>query len=297
MSDSPKDFHRLRESGERSGVSLVIGRGFGVSRDAVARGLIALGLTPNGATVLGCVATIIAGWCLAHGAGHQVPYFKTGPGPVSYWPALAAIFLFIAGGFDMLDGAIARLAAKKSRFGGILDSTLDRISDMAIAFGCVAYFGHIGSRTYVALALVGMCASFMISYVKARADVVIDDCSVGFWLRGERCAALLIGAATGHIPAVLWQLAIGGALTTWRRVEYSRRAAMALDGLCAPPRRGPESGWVGRLQLYRHPRGSVPYDLIVGLNIAFIVFAPLLWPPLLASGAAADPLGGLLGGR
>ena len=286
----PREFRRLRETGQRPGLSRTIGRGFSVSRDATARFLIRMGLTPNGATILGCVATCIAGWCLARGgAGQQVSILYSGYGPVGYWPTLAAVFLFVAGGFDMLDGAIARLAGKKTRFGGILDSTLDRVSDMAIYCGCLAYFIAAGNRTFIVLALVGLCGSFLISYIKARADVVIEDCSVGFWLRGERCAALLIGAICGHMPAVLWQLAIGNTLTTWRRVEYSFRAARALDGRGPTPPRGPEAGWLGRFQLWRHPRGSVPYDLTVGANIAFIIFGPLLWPGLLVG----DPLAAL----
>lgn len=288
----PREFRRLRESGQRPGLSRSIGRGFSVARDATARALIRLGLTPNGATILGCVATCTAGWCLAQGgAGHEVPLLATGRAPSSAWPLLTAVCLFIAGGFDMLDGAIARLAGQKSRFGGILDSTLDRVSDMAVYCGCLAYFAGSGNRTFVVLALVGLCGSFLISYIKARADVVIEDCSVGFWLRGERCAALLIGALTGHVPAVLWQLAIGNSLTTWRRIAYSARAARAIDGRGPVPPRGPEAGWPGRVQFWRHPRGSVPYDLTVAANIAFIVLGPLLWPGLLTS----DPLRPLLG--
>lgn len=117
----------------------------------------------------------------------------------------------------MLDGAIARVGNMSSRFGAILDSTLDRFSDMAIFIGCTLHFvlTEEVNLTLLVLAIVALCNSVLISYIKARAEEIVADCSVGYWLRGERFAAVLIGCATGHVIAVLWQLGVLNALTVW----------------------------------------------------------------------------------
>jgi hypothetical protein len=126
-----EDFCQLRASGEAGGVSRAIGSGFASARDSLARLLIGIGATPNRLTVAGFFMTIGAGYCLARGASQQLPYFSTGAGPVGWWPLWAAGFLILASAFDMLDGAVARLGNMSSRFGAILDSVVDRFSDMA----------------------------------------------------------------------------------------------------------------------------------------------------------------------
>lgn len=284
------DFRRLRESGKAAGLSKAVGGAFVAARDALARALVRIGVTPNHLTLLGFVVTCGAGYCLARGAFQQVPYFYTGSGPVGWWPLLAGGFLVLAGAMDMLDGAVARLGNLRTRFGGILDSSVDRFSDMAIFLGCAWCFMQTGNLTGQLLAVLALCNAFLISYVKARAEAIIEDCSVGYWLRGERIAAVLIGCVSGHVAAVLWQLALLSFFTVLRRLDYARRAAAALDGSRPAPRRGPEAGLLGVLQLWRHPRGSVPYDVVTGLNIAYIIGAPWLWTVLLAQGLYADPL-------
>ena len=284
------DFRRLREAGETGGASLAIGASVGAARDALARGLVALGATPNRITVAGFLVTGAAGYCLARGAGHQVPYLHVSPGAASWWPALAAAFLLVSGACDMLDGAVARIGNMRTRFGAILDSTLDRFSDMAIFLGCGLHFAAAGNLTGQVLAAVALCNAFLISYVKARAEAVIEDCSVGYWLRGERFAAVLLGCATGHMMAVLWQLALLPLLTVWRRIDYARRAVAAIDrGLPLPPR-GPVPGWLGYVQLWRRPRGSISYDVVTGTNIAYIVVGPWLCPVVAGQESWADPL-------
>jgi CDP-diacylglycerol--glycerol-3-phosphate 3-phosphatidyltransferase len=290
------DFRRLRESGEQSGASLAIGAGIGAARDWVARGLVFAGLTPNRLTVGGFLVTCAAGYCLVRGATDQVPYFYNGAGSTSWWPAWAGLFLLGAGACDMLDGAVARVGRMSSRFGAILDSTLDRFSDMAIFLGCTLHCARVGNFTGEVLAVIALCNAFLISYVKARAEEIIEDCSVGYWLRGERFVAVLLGCATGHVIAVLWLLAVLNLFTVWRRLDYARRAVASLERGLPPPSRGPSAGPLGRFQLWRHPRGSIPYDLVTGLNIAYLIVAPWVWPVLMGQGPSGDPLGAWLSG-
>ncbi|MEW6252989.1 MAG: CDP-alcohol phosphatidyltransferase family protein [Planctomycetota bacterium] len=293
-----REFRALRETGAAAGASKSIGSAIVGARDALARLLVRMGATPNRITLAGFVLTCGAAYCLARGASRQVPYFAAGAGAdVGWWPALAALFLFAAGACDMLDGAVARVGRLASRTGALLDSSVDRFSDMAIYIGCVLHFGALqpANLTYQALAVIALCNGVLISYVKARAENMIEDCSVGYWLRGERCAAVLIGCAVGHVPAVLWQLAISGFFTVWRRMEYAYRAVHAMDAGQPLPPRGPAPGWLGRLQLWRKPRGSVGYDFVTGLHIAWIVGAPLIWPALRLGAAQTDPLRHWLG--
>ena len=285
------DFRRLREAGGKRGASRAIGAGIGAARDLVARGLVRVGVTPNHLTLAGFVLTCGAGYCLARGGSHQVPYLSGGAaGSESRWPAWAALLLIVAGACDMLDGAVARLGNLKTRFGAILDSTVDRFSDMAIFIGCAVHFALVGNLTGQVLAMVVLCNAFLISYVKARAEEIIEDCSVGYWLRGERFVAILLGCATGHVLAVLWQLAVLNFLTVWRRLDYARRAVKSLERDLPPPPRGPSPGLRGRLQLWRYPRGSIPYDIVTGGNIAYLLVAPWFCPLLAGQGDYADPL-------
>lgn len=289
------EFRKLREAGAPPGISRAIGLRFVAWRDALARKLIRAGMTPNRLTVLGFLMTAGAGCCLAVGASQQVPYLQGAAGPVGWSPVLAGLFLVLAGACDMLDGAVARLGNMSTRFGQILDSVLDRFSDMAIYVGCALHFIWQGNVTYQLLAVLALCHACLISYVKARSENLIPDCSVGYWMRGERIAAVLIGCATGHVPAVLWQQAISPFFTVVRRLSYAGRVVQAMDTHEALPAAGPVPGWRGRLQLWRHPRGSISYDLVTGFNIAYIVLAARFWPALQASGDWADPLARLLG--
>jgi CDP-diacylglycerol--glycerol-3-phosphate 3-phosphatidyltransferase len=291
-----KSFRALRESGAPVGASRSIGAAIASARDQVARVLIWLGATPNRVTLLGFALTCAAAWCLVWGASHSVAYYDRA-GQTSWWPAFAALFLFLAGACDMLDGAVARVGGLGSRAGAVFDSTIDRLSDMVIYVGCLLHFALLPkvNLTYQLLAILALSNGVFISYVKARAENLIDDCSVGYWLRGERVAAVLIGCATGHVPAVLWQMAISGSFTAWRRIEYAYHTLRAVDAGRPPPPRGPVPGWLGKLQVWRYPRGSIQYDVVTGLHIAFIVFAPLLFPALRGGAGAVDPVRHWLG--
>ncbi len=193
--------------------------------------------------------------------------------------------MFVSGGFDMLDGAIARLGNRFSRFGAVWDSTLDRCSDLAIFMGCAAYFTVAANVTYVMLSFLAAGAAVLTSYIKARSENLIDKCDVGYWQRGERVAAVLIAAAAGHLPTMLWLLATTPWLTVLRRVRYVHQR-MSGDGRPWEP-----PALLRRLMVWRHPRGSIGYDIATGLNILFLIIGPWVCPFLYAE---ADPLGDLL---
>lgn len=292
MSDK-RDFHLLDETRARHGVSHAIGATFAWARDHVARFMIRIGATPNRLTFLGFLLTVGAGACLVLGAGHRVPWDAPPVSrmPVSVWPFIAMVCVFLASACDMLDGAVARVGGLGSPFGGILDSTLDRFSDIAVYLGCAVHFAMIGNVTYVTLAVVAMCNSYMISYIKARAETEIDNCTIGYWARGERSVGLLICTCLGHMPVLLWQQAVLPFCTFMSRLLYARSALAArAQGRPEPPR-GPRADALRYLTPWRFPRGSVPYDFVSGFNIAFLIAAPWVHPFFYGDG---DPLRRLL---
>jgi len=292
---SKKDFQALAESDRTPGLSLSIGSAVAWLRDGLARVLVRIGITPNRLTVAGFCFTLAGAGVLVISASHALPVDPMAPAGVrrSWLPFVAGCWLLLAAACDMLDGAVARLGGLQSPVGAVLDSCLDRFSDIAVWFGCALHFAARGNVTYNALAIAAMANALLISYIKARAEDLIEDCTVGYWQRGERFSAILVGCATGHMQAVLWQQAILPFFTVLRRLFYAGGVLRAKSSGAAEPVRGPLPGWRGYVAVWRHPRGSVGYDLVTGLNIALIIFGPWLFPVLYGS---YDPLYRLLSG-
>lgn len=252
-----------------------IGFGFSFSRDAVARGLIALGVTPNVLTVCGMILTAVSGLCYALGAGSGWAQSLDVAGGANAYLLLAGICIVLASACDMLDGAVARLGGKATKFGAFLDSTLDRYSDFVVYTGIAIYYARQDQAnvTFVLLSMLAMFNSFMISYTRARAEDIIGSCTVGYWQRGERSSAILIGTFAYNIPAMLVQQAIGPLFTVLRRIHYTHAVINEKPGaMVTDPRNG--SIWM-KIRLWRWPRMTVAYDVITALNIAWLIFAPI----------------------
>jgi len=270
------DFRELAASGEQPGVTKAIGMAFAAARDGLAAFLVAARVTPNTLTGAGFVVTLGSAACLALGAGDAF-----GPSAVagrSYWPLWAGALLIAAGACDMLDGAVARIGRKSTSFGAVLDSSLDRFSDVAVFLALVGHFCWRGNLTYTVLAAVALANTFLISYVKARAEDLIEDCTVGWWQRGERHVALLIACFSCHVPVLLWQQATLPMLTVFRRLDYTRKALIARQRGLPPPAKGPPAGRMRVLYPWRYPRGSVPFDLVAAVNVVILVFGPWIFP-------------------
>ena len=279
------DFKRFRAEGHRPGVSRAIGQGFCDARNFCARVLIAIGVTPNMLTIAGFLATCGAAWCFLLGGSYSHAAARAAGLPP--YMLIAGAMLVLASAFDMLDGAVARIGKLSTPLGAVLDSSVDRFSDMAIYLALVGHFMLRQNLTYTLLAALALCSSFLISYIKARSETMIPSCGVGYWQRGERNAALLIAAFAGTVPTVLWQQAISPAFTVLRRLVWTHQVLTAQAADRPGPSSTPLSGWRGLLKPWRYPRGSVPYDVVTGLNIAFIIFGSWLSPLF---GPAADPL-------
>jgi phosphatidylglycerophosphate synthase len=185
----------------------------------------------------------------------------------------------------MLDGALARAGKRQSDFGAVLDSTLDRVAELALYVGCAAHFALHGNATFAALSLVAFGAATMVSYTKARIENFGVPCRVGYWQRGERLVLFAAAAIMGHVPAALWMFAVGPWFTVLRRVLVGR-ALLAAKG-------GDGSGVVERLTTRRYPRGSLGYDVGTVILGAYLLAAPWVHPVFTAG---ADPLRSLVPG-
>jgi len=196
-----------------------IGEGGGWLLRHVVSGLAATGITPNMFTFLALGVNSWAAVFFAMGRFRQ-----------------AAAILFLAGFLDMADGQVARRVGRVTAFGGFLDSTLDRYSDLALYMGLVVYYTLIGRAFYMALAAVAMASSFMVSYSRARAESVIPSCKVGFMERPERLVLLIMGGAFNRMAQVLWVIAMVSTITVIHRVVYTwqeLRAGRTLPGVSA----------------------------------------------------------------
>jgi CDP-diacylglycerol--glycerol-3-phosphate 3-phosphatidyltransferase len=249
-------------------IGKAIGRGFSAARDAVARVLLKLRITPNVLTILGMLLTLAAGVCYALAAGRGFAWTLAPAGPNAF-VLLAGGLLVLSSACDMLDGAVARLGDKGTQFGAFLDSTMDRFSDFAVYAGlAVGYaLAEPANVTFVLLSQLAFFNAFMISYTRARAEDLIDACRVGFWQRGERSTAILIGTFACNLPALVIQQALLPLGTALRRIFYTRRVIQGRDAGEDPRRHRA----LEKLQIWRWPRMTPPYDLTCALCISWLI--------------------------
>ena len=138
--------------------------------------------------------------------------------------------LVLAGGFfDLVDGVVARHQDRATHFGAFLDSTLDRLVDMALLIGIVMHYASEGQLGLVLLAGVVLVASVLTSYVKARAETVVPHIGVGVLERAERVTIIAVGAIAGLLPLALAAVAIGAIVTVIQRMVAVHREMAPLD--------------------------------------------------------------------
>ena len=181
--------------------------------DPVARTLLRIGISPDAVTIAGTVGVLVG--ALGFGARGEF---------------VAGVVIVVAFALvDMVDGAMARARGYSTRFGALLDSTMDRIADGAVLGAIVYWYATENETPSVAVALLCLVASQVISYVKARAQSVGIACDVGLVERPERLVIIGVGAlATGlgvgwALPAALGVLAALSLFTVGQRGLHVRR--------------------------------------------------------------------------
>jgi CDP-diacylglycerol--glycerol-3-phosphate 3-phosphatidyltransferase len=173
----------------------------------LARVFIRLGFRPDWLTFLGFLLNLAAALAFAKGELR--------------W---GAAIMLIAGACDILDGQVAREGRTETRFGALLDSTTDRYSEIFTYFGIGAYLVRHGEWFVSAILFFALSGSLMVSYVRARAEGLGEDCKVGFMQRPERIVALALGGLYGHdgLVFILVVLAVTTNYTVVERLAYIR---------------------------------------------------------------------------
>jgi len=173
------------------------------------------GIHPNVITIAGLLASFIVAWLLA--TGHLF---------------LGGFLVILSGAFDLLDGALARSTGRVSKFGSILDSTLDRFSEAALLIGLMAFYlqnYETKEHPFQIVLLIGitLVGSILTSYIRARAEAAGLKCEVGIFTRPERVVLLSIGLIFSSIYSdmlliVLWIMAVLSNIIAMQRLYHVR---------------------------------------------------------------------------
>lgn len=142
---------------------------------------------------------------------------------------LGGALILASGFFDLVDGVVARHYGVSTEFGSFLDATLDRLVDVVLLCGVLAWYAGEGDRATAAVAAVALATAVLTSYAKARAETRIPVLEGGLLERGERIGLLAAGALFDVLAPVLWLLAAGGVVTVAQRFAVAYRALGDLD--------------------------------------------------------------------
>lgn len=163
-------------------------------------------VTPNTITWLGFLIAVGAGVLIA--TGH---------------PFAAGFVMLVGGFFDIIDGALARSTGQVSRFGAILDSTLDRLAEAAVLLGLLVMYAVQQSIAGTIVVGIVWVASVLVSYIRARAEAMGLRCEVGLFTRAERVVVLALGLLLSQVAnALLVALCIIAALSLVTVVQRLR---------------------------------------------------------------------------
>lgn len=173
----------------------------------LARAMVRLGITANGITVIGALGSWSA----------SIYFFTRG----DFFVGTLVIAFFLLS--DLFDGTIARLTGSNgTRFGALLDSTLDRVSD-AVIFIALILWSIERENSWVLPLLLSLLLGYLISYIKARAESLAIACEVGVAERAERLIVLLtstglygLGVESAMIIG-LWFLVLINLITVGQR--------------------------------------------------------------------------------
>lgn len=158
----------------------------------IVRFFVQLNLDPNVLTTLSFLLAIVAAYFYIKGV---------------LW--IAAIWLLIAGFFDVIDGDVARASNRTTKFGALYDSVLDRFSEIIVILGIGIFFysretGHSLKDIFIGISiLLAMSGSLMVSYVRARAEALGFECKNGLLQRPERVLLISIGSLISNVALII----------------------------------------------------------------------------------------------
>ncbi|MDI6776049.1 MAG: CDP-alcohol phosphatidyltransferase family protein [Syntrophales bacterium] len=163
-------------------------------------------LKPDTLTFTGLVISFGAAYFLARG-----DFFSGG------------VLVLVSGLFDLVDGALARFNNQATKFGAVLDSTFDRLSEAVILCGLVIWYIPTVSTLGIVLIFAVLIGSFLVSYIKAKAEGLGLACQVGLFTRAERVIVLTVGLLCGQVLITLWILLVFVYVTVIQRLLYVKK--------------------------------------------------------------------------
>jgi CDP-diacylglycerol--glycerol-3-phosphate 3-phosphatidyltransferase len=187
--------------------------------EPIARWLLRRGVTPNMVTIAGSTGAVVS--AIAFG--------------VNGYLFVGALIVTVFALTDMLDGTMARLSGGSTRFGALLDSTLDRVVDAAVIGTVVYIFARAGDLWGVVAAMLCLVIGALVSYVKARAEGLGMTANVGLAERAERLIVVGVGAlfydlgVTWALVTAMWILAAISTVTVGQRIAHVYRQARVID--------------------------------------------------------------------
>jgi phosphatidylglycerophosphate synthase len=169
---------------------------------------------PHALTLLG---TAVSLWGAAQFAGGEL--------------RCGALLTALGGLFDLTDGVVARAQGRATRFGAFLDSSLDRLVDVALLFGLAFHYASTGELLWAWIAGAALAGSVLTSYTKARAELWLRDFEGGLLERTERIVLLVAGGLLGWMEYALVLVAVGSVATAAQRIiiAWRRLGAEAED--------------------------------------------------------------------
>ncbi|MDD6942416.1 MAG: CDP-alcohol phosphatidyltransferase family protein [Muribaculaceae bacterium] len=169
--------------------------------------MVRVGITPNMVTTVGLLGNMAAAALLVYAGMTQGV-----DGPNYGIVTLAGVVIILSSLFDMLDGQVARLGGMVSKFGALYDSALDRYCELFTLGGVAFYLMSCDDMIGALLTFLALVGSMMVSYVRARAEALGANCSVGLMQRPERVVVTSIAVIAAGIAHLNLIIVIGMAL-------------------------------------------------------------------------------------
>src|SRR3954464_4199394 len=167
-------------------------------------------VTPNALTTTGVTLCLIAAVLVPFESRHEILFYWLGAG------------VFVLGSvLDILDGALARAGGKSTPFGAFLDSALDRVGEGAMLGAIALVFARQGNTVALACAIAAIAGSFLVSYTRAKAELLGLKGDVGLGSRAERVGVITAGlvfAPWGGLQWAIYLLAVTAWFTVGQRI-------------------------------------------------------------------------------
>jgi len=178
-------------------------------------GLARTRVTPNTLTAAGVSLCLTAAVLVGFESHNEILF---------YW--LGAIVFVVGSLLDILDGALARAGGRSTPFGAFFDSTTDRVGEGAMLASIGLVLARGGNDVAVLFTILAVAGSFLVPYVRAKAEALGLRGDVGLGSRAERVVVITAGlvfAPWGGLQWAIYLLAATSWLTVVQRILHVRK--------------------------------------------------------------------------